>query len=105
MRASMLSLTLAFVGGLMFPSVVQAEHSASPCASEVTTIGAGAATLYFIDDETGTWLYQESNGHAGLQRGGAAWYELGTGGNGDFACWDLDTATGEQIRRVDFILF
>lgn len=87
----------------IFTMVAGAEHSQSPCPSEVTAIGAGAATFYFINDETGTWLYQESNGHAGLQRGGFAWYEIGTG-TPQNPCWDRDLATGEEIWDPDFII-
>ena len=84
-------------------SVANASHSASPCGSAVETINAEGATLYLINDDTGTWIYLEQNGHDGLQRGGAAWYEFGSG-NGVDDCWDLDLESGDQIENPDFII-
>lgn len=103
MRMSALSALLAIVLTSLLPSTVPAEHSVSPCASEVIAIGTGAATLYIINDETGIWIYLESNGHAGLQRGGFAWWEIGTG-TPQNPCWDRDLATGEEIPDPDFIV-
>lgn len=83
-------------------SVATASHSHDPCGSAVETIDAGAATLYLVNDDTGTWIYLEQNDHAGLQRGGAGWYEFGSG-NGIDDCWDVD-ASGAQITNPDFII-
>ena len=84
-------------------TIATAGHTTSPCGSAVETIDAGAAQLYLINDDTGTWIYLEANGHGGLQRGGAAWYEVGTGNGIDAACWDVD-AEGNQIDNPDFII-
>lgn len=85
-------------------SVASATHSASPCPAQPETIDAGAAQLYVINEASGTWIYFESNGHPGVQRGGAAWYEAGTGNGIDAACWDRDLESGEQIENPDMII-
>ena len=99
-RVLLAALLVAAVAGF-----ASGEHSASPCASEVTTFGAGEHALYLVQGrgEEGTWIYAESNGHPGLQRGGAAWYEIGTSWDPDM-CWDVKLATGEQIEDPDFIV-
>ena len=89
------------LAAIAMTSVAAADHSSSPCGSTVETIDAGAAVLYFINDDSGTWIYLETNGHGGLQRGGAAWYEFGSG-NGVDDCWDL--ADGDQIEDPDMII-
>lgn len=101
-------LTAIALAAIAAMSVATASHSASPCtAAEITTIDAGAATLYLVNDgiETATWVYLESNGHAGVQRGGVAWYEAGLGTGIDDDCWDRDLVTGEQIDEPDMILY
>ena len=83
-------------------TVATASHSTSPCGSTVEELVDD--TLYLINDDTGTWIYLESNGHDELQRGGAAWYEVGTGNGIDANCWDVDSSTGEQIADPDLII-
>jgi len=92
------------LAAIAMTSVANASHSSSPCGSTVETIDTGAgAVLYLINDDTGTWIYLEQNGHDGLQRGGAGWYEFGSG-NGIDTCWDVDNESGEPIETPDFII-
>lgn len=101
-------LTAVALAAIGMTAIAAANHSASPCsAAEITEIDAGAATLYLVNDgfTTATWLYLESNGHDGVQRGGIAWYEAGLGTGIDGDCWDRDVATGEQIDNPDMILY
>ena len=95
------ALSIALAVGCVAP-MADADHTYSPCGSSYVTIDAGAATLYYINDKTGMWVYLESNGHADLQRGGHAFWDVGTP-EGDH-CWDIVVATGEQ-HDPDLILF
>ena len=81
------------------------DHSASPCTYGLTTVATPAATLYLVEDtDDAIWIYQESNGHAGLQRGGVPWWSVGQGWNGD-DCWDVDVRTMAPVDDPDRILF
>ncbi len=91
------------IAAIAMTNIATAGHSAQQCDSTIEKIDAGAATLYFINDDTGTWIYLETNGHPELQRGGAGWYEFGSG-NGIDDCWDVDLESGEQIPDPDMII-
>ncbi|HET6405098.1 MAG TPA: hypothetical protein VFH78_10660 [Candidatus Thermoplasmatota archaeon] len=91
------------LAAIAMTSVAHASHSASSCPAQPEVVDAGVATLYIVNEATGTWIYLETNGHGGLQRGGAGWYELGTG-NGVDDCWDRDLVTGELIEDPDMII-
>lgn len=91
-------------------SLAAATHSTSPCESKVTPIGVLELMFYHVEDADGSvWIYQEVNGHPGLQRGGSVWWMIGNGGGpaGDNSdgCWDVDIATGEQIWPTDRVVF
>lgn len=94
---------------LLATPLALASHSASPCSAEVTTISAGVETLYLVRHTTTNevWLYEEANGHEGLQRGGYLSFE----DQGwpftprDNWCWDREIATGEQIADPDFLVY
>lgn len=93
-------LSAIALAAIAMMSIANAGHSSSPCADSVETIDAGAAKLYLVS----TWIYLESNGHDGLQRGGVAWYEIGDGSGVDDECWDRD-ASGTPIEDPDMIIF
>ena len=53
------------------------QAAAAACGeSQAVTELASPAAVFYIDDRgvAGVWLYEESNGRPGLQRGGAAWW-------------------------------
>lgn len=100
-------LSAVAIVAIAMTAVATATHSASPCSgATIDTFEAGGATLYLVNDgfDQATWIYLESNGHAGVQRGGQAWYEFGLGTGVD-DCWDLDLETGEPIDNPDTILY
>lgn len=85
----MLAIT-ALVASLA--GVASAEHTAS-CNGEITEVATPAGTLYVDDrgvDAEGVWIYEESNGEAGLQSGGQSAI-LG----------DLDEDTCEAVGHPD----
>ena len=99
------SVIIAAMVALVGAGVASANHSHSPCGSEVTAIGGQAATFYLVNDDTGTWLYFEENEHDGLQRGGSGFAETGDGTGTDTACWDIDNETEEPIENPDTVIF
>ncbi|HET6405099.1 MAG TPA: hypothetical protein VFH78_10665 [Candidatus Thermoplasmatota archaeon] len=100
-------LTAIALAAIGMTALATATHSASPCNAEITEIGAGAATLYIVNDgfTTATWIYLETNGHPGVQRGGMAWYETGLGTGVDDDCWDRDLVSNQLIEDPDMILY
>lgn len=76
------ALTLALAALVAYASTGVADHPECPDESDVT-VGTPAGTYYVVNDLCqleGTclfsvWIYQESNGHPGLQRGGDVCYE------------------------------
>jgi len=76
------------------------RHTASPCDSDIHTIDAGGEVFYLvIGPDDSVWLYYESNGHEGLQRGGDSLPGLGT----DDPCMSYDPQTGEFVEP-DFVV-
>lgn len=89
------------VAALMALTFVPLESSAFFCWTTYVEVPLGVTTLYYVDDSdfapvpgivvgvvglgdgsNATWVYMESNGEAGLQRGG----EHSLLGYGDSAC-------------------
>lgn len=80
---------MAVLTGALFAPA--ASHAAA-CNGSVTTVG----DLYVDDrgaDTDGVWVYQESNGIAGLQSGGNS---AVLGANDADACYELD----EQGKKI-----
>ena len=102
---------LALVGGVLLASAALATHSTNPCEAIVTTIVAGAEVLYYVDGQDGPtwnaehdWIYAETNGHPGLQRGGGSPIRFGYGAGDIDWCWDVD-ASGELIYHSDQLVY
>lgn len=102
MKVLLRTLTLSL---LLVPALVaSAEHTTPACSTPYRTIDAGHTAFYVVLSTDKTWIIQESNGHADLQRGGAPWWYVGTEPGWEM-CWDVVTATGEQIEDPDLIVY
>ena len=99
-------MTLGIIGG--------ADPNPNPdCSGQVIPVGGAAATVYVIIDHggAGTWLYLESNGIDGLQRGQVGitqpvWDATGDAvlTDDDTSCCDID-ASGACLTNLDTLIF
>lgn len=97
MRVSILATCLA----LATAGMASASHAVSDCDSDVHTIDAGSETFYLVvGPDDSVWIYYESNGHEGLQRGGDSLPGFGS----DDPCMSYDPVTGEFVES-DFVIF
>lgn len=67
--------SILIAGVILMPlGLMSGAFAAPPCDGTVTEIGTGPVIIY-VDDRDylngdGLWIYMESNGQPGLQRGG-----------------------------------
>ena len=82
--ASIVLSAMYAAGGTPAHAYCDGDGSVPGTSASVTTVSAGPATFYVDDrdfadldgnDESGgLWIYEESNGESGLQRGGHHWW-------------------------------